>query len=103
MKQNNYKEIDEEFKNEFPDEIFTSAHVSWLPEKILDFIHLKLKIAREEQVEKWGFYGLVREVRKILDGIYPLNIFDGSSGDTGPRFTAKLHEAFAILDENKTL
>lgn len=49
--------------------------------------------------ESTGFYGLVAIVRKILATHYPIDIFNEISPDKGPRFTAKLHEALAILDE----
>lgn len=53
----------------------------------------------EDLAKSIGFYGLVGLVRLILNIHYPLDVFDGSSQDKGPRFTVKLHEALAVLDE----
>lgn len=52
----------------------------------------------EALAETVGFYGLVGMVRRILAAHYPKDLFAGSP-DKGPRFTQKLHEALAILDE----
>lgn len=54
----------------------------------------------EEIADLWGFYGLVFAVKFILKRHYPLYLFNEESPDKGPRFTAKLHEALAILDDS---
>ncbi|MBR1146650.1 hypothetical protein [Bradyrhizobium sp. AUGA SZCCT0431] len=50
--------------------------------------------------EHVGFYGLVGLIRLILSKHYPSDLFAGSP-DKGARFTQKLHEALAILDDPK--
>lgn len=46
-----------------------------------------------------GFDDLVGILRWILDAHYPPEIFDGSSGDSGPVFIARLREALAGLEK----
>ncbi len=46
-----------------------------------------------------GFDDLVGILRWILDAHYPPEIFDGSSGDPGPVFIARLREALAGLEK----
>lgn len=53
-----------------------------------------------ELAESVGFYGLVGLIRAILAAHYPQDLFAGSP-DKGARFTTKLHEALAILDDNR--
>jgi len=52
---------------------------------------------RERKIGEYGFYDLVEMIKEILEHTYPLDVFDGSSGDTGPLFTSKLHEAMSLL------
>lgn len=51
-------------------------------------------------IDEMGFYDLVRVARRLLEMAYPLDLFDGSSGDSGAVFTAKLHEALNVLPPN---
>ena len=52
----------------------------------------------DDLVDAVVFYGLVGMVRAIVTNTYPAELFAGMR-DKGPRFTQKLHEALAILDE----
>ncbi|MCL4399716.1 hypothetical protein M1506_00355 [Patescibacteria group bacterium] len=105
-----FKDIDREF-----DEMDMDGNTDSKPEtfgvimraKNLEWLHSKLSAAHQkgveeglkENVENWGFYNLVWAVNQILNIIYPRDIFDGSSGGLGPKFTAKLHEAMDVLPE----
>lgn len=52
----------------------------------------------ENLADTIGFYAVVGLIRLILERNYPKDIF-ANSPDKGARFTTKLHEAIAILDE----
>lgn len=52
-----------------------------------------------ESLNAAGFDDLVGILRWILDAHYPPEIFDGSSGDPGPVFIARLREALAGLEK----
>ena len=39
--------------------------------------------------------------RTLLDHYYPADVFDGSSGDTGPAYVAALRAALARIDESE--
>ena len=53
----------------------------------------------ENLVFKAPWETLIAVARQTLEHYYPKHIFTGKSGDIGPRFTAKLHEALDILKE----
>ncbi len=107
-----FREIDKEFDERDIDgmsvDLDNPNSVGALKRKEnLEWLHSKLTAAHEqgveeglkENVENWGFYNLVWAVNQILNIIYPRDIFDGSSGGLGPKFTAKLHEAMDVLPE----
>lgn len=52
-----------------------------------------------ESLNAAGFDDLVGILRWILDAHYPPEIFDGSGGDPGPVFIARLREALAGLEK----
>lgn len=54
-----------------------------------------------EALNAAGFDDLVGILRFILDAHYPPEIFDGSSGDPGPVFIARLRQALAGLEKGK--
>ena len=70
-------------------------------EMVQDVIEKRLTTAiretKEERVHDMGFDDLVEMVRLLLNMTYPRDVFTGESGDIGPRFTAKLHEAMDII------
>lgn len=65
------------------------------------FAHQQLAAVFTDALNAAGFDDLVGILRWILDAHYPPEIFDGSSGDTGPVFIAQLREALAGLDKGK--
>lgn len=56
-----------------------------------------VKAERERKIEEYGFYDLVKIAQTMLDSIYPLDLFDGSSGNPGAVFTSRLHHALEAL------
>lgn len=71
-----------------------------------DYDYGSLQLTIEEEVKKererkitedYGFYDLVEMAKTMLSMRYPREVFTGISGDKGPKFTAKLHEALDIL------
>lgn len=50
-----------------------------------------------ESPEKWGFDTMMWAADRILDEIYPSDIFTGASGDPGPRLVAALRDCRAVM------
>lgn len=46
-----------------------------------------------------GWDAVVTVGRSLLDHYYPADIFDGSSGDSGPQYVVALREALRRIDE----
>ena len=57
---------------------------------------VKALIARVRRAEEPGFHEFVALCRRWLE-TYPPDIFDGSSGDKGPRFVVALRKALKCL------
>jgi hypothetical protein len=60
------------------------------PERRLELIAL---LARDKQCKS-----IVEIGRIILDEVYPVTVFDGSSGDAGPQYIVALRAALERLD-----
>ena len=52
-----------------------------------------LREALDEPIYEWSFSTLLLIARQLLETKYPEEVFNGSSGDPGPVFVAKLREA----------
>lgn len=57
----------------------------------------RLREIINEQPEKWSFDTLMWAADKILDEIFPADIFTGVSGDAGPRLVAALRDCRTIM------
>jgi hypothetical protein len=59
----------------------------------------RLLAALRDEPEKWSWDVLVMVGRRLLDEVYPADIFTGVSGDTGPQYVVALRNAFRVLGE----
>ncbi len=89
------EKLREEFRKEFG--FYDSENISYF---WLSKMEAQVKEIGEKRISEMGFKDLVYIANTLLKNAYPLDIFDGSSSDIGPRFTAKLHEALDILQIN---
>jgi hypothetical protein len=56
-----------------------------------------LREALASDPERWSFGTLVRIAETLLEANHPPEVFDGSSGDPGPVFVARLRDALAEI------
>jgi hypothetical protein len=52
-----------------------------------------------ENREKWSWQTLLLVGRRLLEEVYPADIFTGASGDLGPTYIVALRNALAAMDE----
>jgi hypothetical protein len=57
--------------------------------------------ALRENREKWGWKCIMSIGQRILDEVYPADIFTGESGDLGPRYIVALREAIKAINETR--
>jgi hypothetical protein len=55
--------------------------------------------ALREDRAKWGWSVVLYVGRRVLDEVYPADIFTGASGDSGPRYIAALRDALAAIEK----
>ncbi len=55
----------------------------------------RLSAALREDPTKWSWDVLLMVGRRLLEEVYPEDVFDGSSGDTGPAYVVALRAALA--------
>lgn len=80
-------------------------NIAYFEEKVANYLSTALarygegvrREERERKIEEYGFYDLVKIAQTMLTAIYPLDVFDGSSGSTGSVFTSRLHHALQAL------
>jgi hypothetical protein len=59
----------------------------------------RLSVALREDPSKWSWDVLLMVGRRLLDEVYPEDVFDGSSGDTGPAYIVALRAALVNVTE----
>ena len=103
MTEQQAKELREDFDAQFTVGFDIRADI----ESLYSYIEEKIDEARDEERtaiiidhvdQTWGWKQLVVAVRHMIKTNYPLDMFTADSPMEGARFTAKLHEAMAMLD-----
>jgi hypothetical protein len=79
----------------------TANAVEAFIQSILDEKDKEIERVEDEAVVKWredlGFYDFVDFIEKVLDAIYPEDVFDGSSGDRGSVFVTEVRKSIYKL------
>jgi len=58
-----------------------------------------LRAALRDDPEKWSWDVLVLVGKRLLDEVYPADIFTGASGDPGPAYVVALRDALRVLED----